>query len=50
MAMYAKNGYLIAFWDGKSTGTKNMIDAAKRNNISVYVYKYGENKNERQIN
>lgn len=28
---------LIAIWDGKSTGTKNMIDAANKNKLKVFV-------------
>jgi hypothetical protein len=28
---------LIAIWDGKSKGTKNMIDLALRNGLSIYV-------------
>lgn len=28
---------LIAVWDGKSKGTKNMIDIANRKNLKVYV-------------
>lgn len=38
MAMYADA--LIAFWDGKSKGTKNMIDTAKEFGLSVRVCKY----------
>lgn len=30
---------LIAFWDGKSRGTKHMIDIALRHNLRVTVYK-----------
>ena len=30
-------GTLIAFWDGKSRGTKNMIDTAKRLGLCVKV-------------
>lgn len=40
MADYAaKSGLavLIAFWDGKSKGTKNMIDLAKKNNLKIFV-------------
>lgn len=41
MAMYAAeagcNGTLIAFWDGKSRGTKNMIDCATKKNLLVYI-------------
>lgn len=33
-------GVLIAFWDGKSRGTKHMIDLAKRYGLDVYVVKY----------
>ena len=35
MAKHA-NG-LIAFWDGKSKGTKNMIDIDKKNNLRLWV-------------
>lgn len=37
MADYADA--LIAIWDGKSRGTKNMIESAKRKGLKVYVYK-----------
>mgnify|MGYP001382766491 FL=1 len=42
MANYAKedNGVLIAFWDGKSKGTKHMIDIAKSNNIRLFIVSY----------
>lgn len=42
MALYAKedNGVLIAFWDSKSTGTKNMIDAANKYGLKVFVINY----------
>lgn len=33
-------GVLIAFWDGKSRGTKHMIDLAKRYGLKVYVVNY----------
>jgi hypothetical protein len=35
MAMYADK--LIAFWDGKSRGTRNMIDTAKSLGLEVIV-------------
>lgn len=38
MAKYADA--LIAFWDGKSKGTKHMIDTAKKNNLNVRVKQY----------
>lgn len=31
---------LIAFWNGKSWGTKNMIDTAKKHNLQVAVVRY----------
>ena len=31
---------LVAFWDGKSKGTKHMIDTAKKKNLSVRVINY----------
>lgn len=41
MADYAVSGsdeaILFAFWDGKSRGTKGMIDIAKRKGMSVVV-------------
>jgi len=38
MANYADA--LIAFWDGKSKGTKNMIDLAKQGGLKVNVHYY----------
>ena len=40
MAQYAKGGILFAFWDGESRGTKNMIDTAKRNKMTVVIFEY----------
>jgi hypothetical protein len=44
MAVYASEdhdlGVLIAFWDGKSEGTGNMLDLAFRYNLKVYVVNY----------
>lgn len=44
MAIYAsyKKGYgaLIAFWDGKSKGTKLMIDLAKEYGLKTYIVNY----------
>lgn len=41
MAKYAvadeSYGVLIAFWDGKSKGTKHMIDLAEKNGLEVHV-------------
>ena len=31
--------HLIAFWDGKSKGTKHMIDLAKKKNLTVKIIK-----------
>ena len=33
---------LVALWDGKSKGTKGMIDYAKKKGLKVYVYQLGE--------
>lgn len=38
MAEYAD--MLIAFWDGQSPGTKNMIQTALREGLEVHVYRY----------
>ena len=38
MAEYADA--LLALWDGKSKGTKSMIDLAKKNNLKVRVVRY----------
>lgn len=42
MAKYAaeKHGVLFAFWNGKSRGTKNMIDLANRYGLEVHVVNY----------
>ena len=44
MATYAKQdsqlGVLIACWDGKSRGTKSMIDLAKKHELRIFVIKY----------
>lgn len=31
---------LVAFWDGKSRGTKHMIDTARKYNLSIRIKKY----------
>jgi len=36
--MATKADALIAVWDGESKGTKHMIDIAKKNGLSVFVY------------
>ena len=43
MAKYAKDsdlGILLAFWDGKSGGTKHMIETANKANLRVHIVKY----------
>ena len=54
MALYASEeghaGCLIAFWNGKSRGTKNMIDCATKKNLKTYICSFKdemENGNER---
>lgn len=44
MAKYAVTdgnyGVLIAFWDGKSKGTKHMIDLAEKNGLEVHIVRF----------
>jgi hypothetical protein len=35
---------LIAFWDGKSNGTKHMIDTATNKGMQIKVVNYGKNQ------
>ena len=35
---------LVAFWDGKSRGTKHMIDLAKAKNLKIRVVSYHQNR------
>lgn len=39
MAKYADA--LVAIWDGKSRGTKNMIEEAKKRNLKIYIHTIG---------
>ena len=39
-AAQADKGVLFAFWDGKSRGTKSMIDLAKQYGLEVHVINY----------
>ena len=32
---------VVAFWDGKSNGTKHMIETAEKNNLDLRVINYG---------
>lgn len=38
--MAAISDVLIAFWDGVSPGTRNMIDIALREGLEVHVFRY----------
>lgn len=44
MAQFASEkghkGVLIAFWDGRSRGTKHMIDLAKKYELDIYIVNY----------
>jgi hypothetical protein len=40
MNMLVTATHLVAFWDGKSPGTKHMIEIAKEKGIPVWIYKY----------
>lgn len=43
----AKNAdALVAFWDGESSGTKNMIETAERYNLAVRIKRYNNEKEE----
>lgn len=47
MAKFADGGdekYLIAVWNGKSKGTKNMIDTAIQHNINIHIFSYDDNE------
>ena len=54
MAIYASGddegresyGVLIAFWDGKSRGTKHMIDTATKYGLEVHVINYNKDVEE----
>ena len=35
----SNNGFLLAFWDGSSRGTKNMINTAQRYNLNIIIVK-----------
>ena len=39
-AMAAKADGVIVFWDGKSQGTRHMIDIAMRIGIDLHIYRY----------
>jgi len=41
MAVYADE--LVAFWDGKSKGTKNMIELAEEHGLNYLVVQYDKN-------
>lgn len=43
MMQYAseENGAVLAFWDGKSKGTKNMISQAQKAGMTVQIVCYG---------
>lgn len=46
MAEYAsqQNGMLLAFWDGKSRGTRNMIQLAEEFGLEIHVVQILEDK------
>ena len=41
--MAEKAEALIALWDGKSRGTKHMIDIADLKNLKIFIYRTDEN-------
>lgn len=34
-------GVLVAFWDGKSRGTKHMIDLAEKYGLEIHIVRFG---------
>ena len=40
MNMLVTATHLVAFWDGKSHGTKHMIEIAKAKGIPVWIFDY----------
>lgn len=50
MAKYAAegNGYLVAYWDGKSKGTKHMIRMAQKYNLGIEIVLSDEPTEERR--
>lgn len=38
--MAAFGDYLVAFWDGKSKGTANMIEEARKANLKIKIVRY----------
>lgn len=42
--MAEKGTHLLAFWDGESNGTKNMISEAKKRNLEVRVVRFDYDK------
>ena len=38
----AIHGVLIAFWDGRSPGTRSMINEALKKGLEVHVYRYSK--------
>lgn len=44
--MAAVADVLVAFWDGKSNGTRNMIDTAVSCGLEVHVYRYENEQGE----
>lgn len=40
----SKDGMLFAFWNGKSKGTKNMIDTAIQHELPVFIFSYQDPK------
>lgn len=43
-AMADYGDLLVAFWDGKSRGTKHMINLARDKGLKVFVYDYVRNE------
>lgn len=40
LALVKDNGCLIVFWDGKSHGAKDIIQAAKKDKIQTFIFEF----------
>lgn len=40
---------LVAFWDGESPGTRNMIETAKKHSLQVRVIRYSHKPEEQEL-
>lgn len=46
-AMAKQADVLVAFWDGKSRGTRHMIGCAFKEGLEIHIFRYNNNKESR---